>query len=57
MKPVGHFNICIYILGEATDLFILQTILTGSGAHPAHLPLHGMQKEYYKYCHIFILVP
>jgi hypothetical protein len=47
-KPVGHFNICISIPGRARDLFLQQRILTCSEAHPAHLPQHGMQKEYYK---------
>ena len=57
MKSVGHFNICIYTLGRTRYLFLPQNILTCSGAHPAHLQQHGMQKEYYKYSHIFIVVP
>ena len=42
MKPLGHFDICIYILGRVRDLFLLQNILIGSGARPAHLPQHGI---------------
>jgi len=42
MKLVGHFNNCIYILGGARGLFLLQNILVCSAARPAHLPQHGI---------------